>query len=737
MSDENQPNKDRRIGVLLPVPLGKTYDYALPEEFAGIGEGSFVRVPFGRRCMTGVVWNADLPSRGRIDSSKLKEIEGVLPLNPMSGETRRFIEWTAGYTMSASGAVLKMAMSVEDAFSDVEDAEGFSSVAGAEPPEGFRMTGARKKLLAAAGKEPATAAELARRAGVSSGGVKALAEAGLLRREKLSAVTFGVPDPETCGVRLSEKQAAAAEVLKSKAGAGFSATLLDGVTGSGKTEVYLEAAAETLSQKRQVLVLLPEIGLTGQWVDRFKRRFGCEPALWHSDMGAKARRETWKAVLDGRIRVLAGARSALFLPFPDLGLIIVDEEHDSSYKQEEGVVYHARDMAVVRAKLSGIPVILSSATPSLETVANVRNGRYGSVVLRERFGAAKMPEIRLIDMRKNPPENAGTVKSFLSPVLLNGIGKTLERGEQSLLFLNRRGYAPLVLCRKCGYRFQCTRCSAWLVEHRDGRRLECHHCGYSIPVPDVCPVCSESDSLVSCGPGVERISEEIKIRFPDARRLVVTGDLTSSPARLNETMRQIRDKEADIIIGTQILAKGHHFPNLTLVGVVDADLGLAGGDLRAGERTFQMLHQVAGRAGRAEKEGVVLMQTYDPENAVISALASGDAETFIQVESETREMLKMPPFGRLAALIVSGEDRDKTERAACLLGRTAPSGTGVRVLGPAPAPLALLRGKHRFRLLLQTDRSVRIQDVLRRWTESLEIPSSVRVKIDIDPYSFF
>lgn len=737
MSVKNQPNKKRRVGVLLPVPLGGAYDYALPEGVSDIAAGSFVRVPFGRRQMTGVVWKTDLSGEGRVDDEKLKEISEIYPFSPLDAENRRFIDWVASYTMSAAGAVLKMAMSIDDVFSGVGETEGFAKNEGAVPVAGFRMTPAREKLLAAASAVPESAAALARKAGVSANGVQALFKAGLLKKEKMTSETFETPDPAFGGVALNEEQQKASDFLKSKINAGFSVTLLDGVTGSGKTEVYLEAAAKALECGRRVLVLLPEIGLTGQWVERFRRRFGISPALWHSDMGAKKRRETWKAVLDGRIRVLAGARSALFLPFSDLGLIVVDEEHDASYKQEDGVIYHARDMAVVRAKISDIPIVLSSATPSLETVANVNAGRYEKTVLHHRFGAAKLPDVRLIDMRRDPPEDTASLKSFLSPVLLEHIKNTLFRDEQSLLFLNRRGYAPLVLCRKCGYRFQCTHCSAWLVEHREAGRLECHHCGYSVPVPEACPVCGETDSLASCGPGVERISEEIQVRFPQARRLIVTGDMTSSPDRLNKAMRRIRDHEADIIIGTQILAKGHHFPDLTLVGIVDADLGLAGGDLRAGERTYQMLSQVAGRAGRADKKGLVLMQSYEPDNAVISALACGDAQAFIQAETESREAFHMPPFGRMAALVVSGEDRSMTEQAAYSLGKSAPYMQGVRVLGPAPAPLALLRGKYRYRLLLQTERNVRIQNVLSEWLESVKIPSSVRVKVDIDPYSFF
>ena len=504
----------------------------------------------------------------------------------------------------------------------------------------------------------------------------------------------------------------------------------------GKNGSYFDMIARALKQGKQALILLPEIGLTGQWLERFERRFGTKPAVWHSDLSQRVRRETWKAVLTGEVRVLAGARSALFLPFPELGAIIVDEEHDASYKQEDGVVYQARDMAVVRAKLENIPIVLSSATPSLETRINVQTGKYKEVVLPNRFGQAVLPDIHLIDMRRDAPEKIGEAKSFLSPVLVNEMKTTLEKGEQALLFLNRRGYAPLVLCRKCGHRFQCPHCSAWLVEHRNGRRLECHHCGYSLPVPEICPVCGEAE-LASCGPGVERISEEITLRFPEAKQLVVTSDLNASASEMAELMRRIHDHEADIVIGTQILTKGHHFPDLTLVGVIDADLGLSGGDLRAGERTFQMLHQVAGRAGRAEKKGQVFLQTFDPENQIMRAMKTGSAEQFLSAEAQSRQMLKMPPFGRLAALIVSGASQEQTQRAAVLLGKTAPSGNGMRVLGPAPAPLALLRGKYRYRLLLQTEKQIKIQQVLRHWLSSVSLPSSIRIQTDVDPYSFF
>lgn len=731
MSDKNQSNKNR-LRVLLPLPLSGAFDYACPESLAKPDAGAFVRVPFGNRTMTGVVWDSGAPSG--VDESRIKNISGACDLPPMTESNRRLIDWVADYTLSAPGAVLKMAMSVDDVFTGVGETEGY--VKSAVPPE-IKMTAARRKVLDVLTQTPQTAAEIARLAGVSASVVAGLAQQGALTPEKIRPVVFERPRPDSNAVTLSAGQKAAADALSGSVGAGFSATLLNGVTGSGKTEVYFDMIARALEQGRQALILLPEIGLTGQWLERFERRFGVLPALWHSDLSRRVRRETWKAVLNGNVRVLAGARSALFLPFSELGAIIVDEEHDPSYKQEDGVIYQARDMAVVRAKLENIPVVLSSATPSLETRVNVLNGKYREVVLPDRFGKAVLPTIDLIDMRRFPPENKGEMKSFLSPVLLNEIERTFERGEQSLLFLNRRGYAPLVLCRKCGHRFQCPNCSAWLVEHRDGKRLECHHCGYRIPAPDACPVCGEEGELTSCGPGVERIGEEIAARFPAARRLVVSGDLNATASEMAELMRRIHDREVDIVIGTQILTKGHNFPDLTLVGVVDADLGLAGGDLRAGERTFQMLHQVAGRAGRADKKGRVFLQTFDPDNNIMRALESGDADDFLDAEIRTRELLKMPPFGRLAGIVVSASSRETAQRAANLLGRRAPAGDGVRVLGPTPAPLALLRGKYRFRLLLQTGRRVKIQAVLQDWLSRVSLPSSVRVQTDVDPYSFF
>ncbi|PPQ31653.1 primosomal protein N' [Rhodopila globiformis] len=512
----------------------------------------------------------------------------------------------------------------------------------------------------------------------------------------------------------------------------FSVTLLDGVTGSGKTEVYLEAIATCLRQGRQALVMLPEIALSSQWTERFERRFGVAPAVWHSDLPSRTRKITWQAVAEGKAPVVVGARSALFLPFPDLGLVVVDEEHEAAFKQQDGVVYNARDMAVVRARLSGCAAILVSATPSLETVINVETGRYAHLRLAARHAGARLPQISLVDLRETPAERG----RFLAPPLIQAVKQTLERGEQAMLFLNRRGYAPLTLCRACGHRMQCPNCTAWLVEHRTRHRLLCHHCGHTLPIPEECPACGMRDSLTPVGPGIERITEEAAAVFPEARRMVMASDTISGPHAAAAAAHAIEAREVDLIIGTQLVAKGWHFPHLTFVGVVDADLGLAGGELRASERTVQLLHQVAGRAGRAEAPGQVMLQTFIPDHPVMQALLDGDLDAFMETEAESRRDGEWPPFGRLAALIVSADTAILADTVARDLGRAAPHGDGVLVLGPAPAPMALLRGRHRRRLLLKVRRDMAVQPILRSWLASVRVPAGARVDVDVDPISF-
>ncbi|MDF3075463.1 MAG: primosomal protein, partial [Alphaproteobacteria bacterium] len=501
---------------------------------------------------------------------------------------------------------------------------------------------------------------------------------------------------------------------------------------AGKTEVYFEAVASALKQGRQVLVLLPEIALSAQWLGRFEQRFGALPGEWHSDLTGLERRRTWRAVQAGAAKVVVGARSALFLPFRDLGLIVIDEEHESAFKQEDGVIYNARDMAIVRARAENVPAVLVSATPSLESLVNAEAGRYDLQHLPARHGDVSLTKIEAIDLRKHPPMR----QQFLSPVLIEATRETLANDKQALLFLNRRGYAPLTLCRTCGHRVECPNCTAWLVEHRFRGRLICHHCGFNTPRPVECPACGAQESLVACGPGVERLQEEVKLHFPEARVMVLASDLIASPRAAQALIQQIAEHEVDVVIGTQIVAKGHHFPDLALVGVVDADLGLSGGDLRAAERTFQLLYQVAGRAGRTNGDGRALLQTYQPEHPVIAALASGRRERFLEAEKRARADAGMPPYGRLAALILSSEDESQVETAARATGAAAPHLDGVRVLGPAPAPLALLRGRHRRRLLLQTRREVDIQAVLQAWLADVALPNAVRLQVDVDPYSF-
>ncbi|HET6619383.1 MAG TPA: primosomal protein N' [Dongiaceae bacterium] len=720
---ESEPATDRRIGVLLPLPLSGAYDYLVPDGIE-VATGDFVEVPLGSRSVLGVVWGE---AKDDVPRGKLKRIEAKIEVAPLPEISRRFIDWVAGYCLSAPGAVLKMAMSVSDAFKPERSLKAYA----AGDPASGQVTAARQRVLDALADVPSMLpGELARAAGVTPSVLARMAELGQLRIvAQPLAKPFGQPDPDLPAARLSPAQRAAAdELIQAHAGV----TLLDGVTGSGKTEVYFEAIAACLKRGKQALILLPEIALTAQWLERFTERFGAAPGQWHSELTGLERRLTWRAVLRGDAKVVVGARSALFLPYRDLGLIIVDEEHEQAFKQEDGVVYQARDMAVVRGHLAQIPVILASATPSLETMHNVETGRYRFLHLPDRHGPAQLPEVRLIDLRREPPPR----QSWLSPPLREAVRATLERKEQALLFLNRRGYAPLTLCRACGHRLQCPNCSAWLVEHRYLGRLQCHHCGFESPPPAKCPACQAEGSMAACGPGVERVAEEAAALFPEASRLILTSDTASGPAKTAELLRMIAHREVDLVIGTQIIAKGHHFPNLTLVGVVDADLGLSGGDLRAAERTFQLLHQVAGRAGRADLAGLVLIQTYDPSRAVMQALKAGDRDRFYALEAEERKLAGMPPFGRLAAVILSGGDPDAVDRLGQHLARSAPHQDGLQVLGPAPAPLALLRGRHRRRFLVKTRRDLAPQAVLRKWLSGVKTRGDLALEIDIDPYSF-
>ena len=720
------------IGVMLPLPFNEAFDYKAETE---LPLGTIVRVPWGREEQIGVVWHHGKTSQ--LPDNKIKPIIEKFDFPPLSKALMQFVKFVAEYNMAFIGLVLKMVISSKAIFDDSQT-ETLYTLSGKTLSEAkLKNSDARWHVCELLKHAPYTRKEICQGAGVGMSVVNTLISAGVLKpivREKQKY--FAPPKGDFCKVSLTPEQEAAASILCDKVNQGFSVTLLDGVTGSGKTEVYFEAVAKALDAGKQVLILVPEIALTTQWLARFEKRFGVKPACWHSGLGQRERIDTWKAIIQNRVKVIVGARSALFLPYPNLGLMVIDESHDHSFKQEDVVNYQGRDMAVVRAKLEQFPLILSTATPDLETVCNVEEGKYSSVQLTSRYAAAQLPEVKVIDLKKDKPQKGSWGASWLSPTLVTALKENLEKNEQSMLFLNRRGYAPLTICRDCGHRIQCPNCTAWLTEHKKANRLICHHCGYSMPIPKSCPECHSEDGLAACGPGVERIAEEVSKRFPDAKIAVISSDITSSLKEVSEVFDKMEKGEVDILIGTQILAKGHHFPSLTLVGIVDADLGLMGSDLRATERTYQLLSQVSGRAGRAEKKGFVYLQTLYPDNAVLQALIHNDRNRFLDLEKQSRKILRMPPFGKLAAIIVSGANQDMTEKTAILLGQTAPNNDYISTLGPAPAPIYMLRNKYRYRLLLKTTKNIKIQSVIKEWLKRVQAPNNVRIEVDIDPYSF-
>ncbi len=719
-----------RARILVLHPALDVLDYRVPPGMS-VEPGSIVVAPIGPRQFAGVVWEPDRLSGGEeIGDNRLRNLLAVADAPPIPAPVRRLIEWAADYYIAPHSAVLRMALSSSAAFEGAPTVVEYRAT-GVAPG---RLTPQRAQALERIGDRQGLVRELATIADVSDAVIRGLVKAGAIEAVVVDTDTpYPLPDPDFAPPHLSPEQADAASILRQAVGVeAFQPFLLDGVTGSGKTEVYFEAVAAALAAGKQSLVLLPEIALTEPFLRRFADRFGCEPVAWHSGLRQSQRRRARRAIASGQAMVTVGARSALFLPYPNLGAIIVDEAHETSFKQEDGVHYHARDVAVMRGLFEQCPVILASATPAIETRHQVELGRYEELKLPGRYGAAELPEIEAIDLIHEPPERG----RWLAPRLVLAMDATLERGEQALLFLNRRGYAPLTLCRACGHRFQCPNCTAWMVEHRLIRRLTCHHCGHTTPTPEICPECEAEDSLVACGPGVERIADEAAALWPNARVAIVTSDTLWSPAKAAEFVHRMEHGEIDIVVGTQLVTKGYHFPNLTLVGVVDADLGLDGGDLRASERTFQQIMQVSGRAGRGEKPGKVFIQTHAPDAQVMQALVSGDSEAFYAAETQARREADAPPYGRYAAIIVSSEDKGSAEEIARMIGRAAPKLPEVLVYGPAPAPLAMLRGRHRFRLLIHAKRAFDVQDMIREWLGSLEWPAKVRVAVDVDPYSF-
>ena len=722
-----------RVRVLLLNAALGPLDYRVPHGMH-VEPGSIVLAPLGPRQLAGVVWEPErMPSDAEVGDNRLRNLAGAYDLPPLGAPLRRLIEWTASYYLAPPAAVLRMALASASALDDRRVVVEYR-IALAVPTNGVRMTPQRQQALERIGERQGLIRELAFIADVSDAVIRGLVKAGAIEAVEVAIDDpFAAPDPDHAPPALSRAQQDAARALVADVEASsFAPTLLDGVTGSGKTEVYFEAIAAALRAGRQSLVLLPEIALTEPFLRRFEARFGHAPVAWHSGLRQSQRRRAWRAIATGDALVTVGARSALFLPYPDLALIVVDEAHETSFKQEDGVHYHARDVAVMRARFEGCPVVLATATPAIETRQQVALGHYKELKLPGRYGAAQLPHIAAIDLTNDEPPRG----RWLAPTLVTALEDVLERREQALLFLNRRGYAPLTLCRHCGHRFQCPNCTAWMVEHRLVERLQCHHCGHVERPPQRCPECDEPDMLVACGPGVERIADEVAELFPEARRAIVTSDTLWSPAKAAEFVGRMEAGEIDIVIGTQLVTKGYHFPNLTLVGVIDADLGLQGGDLRAAERSFQQIAQVAGRAGRGSKPGRVLIQTREPTAPVIAALVAGDAESFYAAETESRRDAGAPPFGRLAAIIVSSEDLREAQTSATAIARAQPRVEGMEVYGPAAAPLAMLRGRHRMRLLVRARRALDVQDVLRDWLGQVEHPRGVRVAVDVDPYSF-
>lgn len=722
----------RVASILFPLPLPEPFDYFVPDTLA-VTVGSYVRAPLGPHERTGVVWAIKDPDESGEPARTLKSLTHAFDVPPMTEPMRKFIEFGARYNVAGRGALLSMALRARGGLSPSPQQTVYLPTD--KPPQ--RLTPAREKVLEHIDAEhPRSASALAEAAGVSASVVKGLAKSGsLIAKTVATDLPYHPPKALSGGPTLTEEQSHAGHILIDavKQG-GFHPFLLDGITGSGKTEVYFEAIAAALETDpaAQILVLLPEIALTQAVLSRFEARFGAPPVPWHSGLSEPQRRRAWRETTHGRARIIAGARSALFLPFAKLRLIIVDEEHDSSFKQEDGVRYHARDMAVMRARLEDAAIVLASATPALETTVNAQTGRYKRLSLKARPGAARLPEIALVNLRDTPPEKG----HWLSPPLRTALTETLANGEQSLLFMNRRGYAPLVICRACGERLKSPGTESWLTEHRYTNRLVCHLTGWSMPKPDTCPMCGAKDSLMGVGPGVERVAEEVRTLLPQARIEIFSSDTAQGGVGTRDIITRMASGAIDILVGTQIVAKGHNFPGLTLVGVVDADSGLSGGDLRAGERTYQLLSQVAGRAGRADKPGRALIQTYDPDNPAMQALALGDRDGYLEIERETREMLNLPPYGRMAAMILSAPSEEMAKEIGLIAGKAAPHGEGIVVYGPAPAPIGVLRGRHRLRFLVTAPRNRDLSAYMAAWLKATKLPNAARISVDIDPYSF-
>ncbi len=716
------------VGVLPSAPIDGLLDYRVSG--SEVDTGSFVLVPLGPRKVVGVVWDK---GDGNFDPSRIRPIIKVLDVPGLDDNFRLFLEKVAEYNLVSLSSTLARLTRLPEP-TEGPKVEKCCRWDGNLPS---KMTPTREKVFKflKPGREYPIK-DVITEAGVGMDVLKRLESGGFIQfSEKLIKDEVPVFNLEGNTVELNDEQRSATEkifcILDREE---FSPILLKGVPGAGKTEVFLEVIARTLKEGKQVLVLLPEIALTSQIIKRFNDRFGVAPFEWHSSVSKVQKRKIWRMAGEGTAQLVVGARSALFLPFSNLGLIVVDEEHDSSYKQDSGIIYNARDMAVLRASLYKANIILVSATPSLESLVNVTRGKYERVDLLSRFGDATLPEIDIIDM-KGETDTSG---KWISGALIKEISDRLQKGEQSLLFLNRRGYAPITVCTNCGNQVGCTDCDARLVEHRYFNEMICHQCGARSVVPKKCPDCHAEGMMVPLGPGIERLAEEVKSIFKEARIEVLSSDLVESPMQLKDTLEKISKGEMDIIIGTQIIAKGHNFPYLTLVAVIDADVGLQGGDFRAAERTFQIIRQVTGRSGRADIPGIALLQTWNPDHPVIQAITSNNDGAFWEAESREREVTGSPPFSQYIGVIVSGKDVDEVEGFSMALAQDSKPlmDENYELYGPAPAPIARIQGRVRYRLLIKAERSLRVQRAIRMWLNQFKIPGSIRLTIDVDPQRF-
>ncbi|MBQ4070523.1 MAG: primosomal protein N' [Alphaproteobacteria bacterium] len=722
------------VKVLIPNIVNTGYDYRLT---APANLGSFVMVTVMNRPYVGIVWGI---GDSGLPATKIKDVTRVFDVS-LPVTDLQWIQRMSDWTLMPLGAVLRLIVNVPDVFAPPQ----MDALYGFNFDTTARMTDARQSVcdaFASNDNEPMTVSDIQNIARVTSSVVRTMIKNGILipagqQVKNKPTETFVYQDSGNI-VLNSEQQSAADAIGSAIASGGFGVHLLDGITGSGKTQVYFDAAWRAYSRGKSVLLMMPEIALTAQFMSRFASRFGAPPVVWHSNLTSARRRQIWRDVLDGKIRMVVGTRSALFLPWQDLGLIVIDEEHDSSYKQEDMGNYHARDMAILRAKIAGFPVVLASATPAAETLENVAQGKYTHLRLTSRFGGAQMPDIQCIDLRENRPVpymlNGTEQTGYLSEPLCHQISETLSAGRQVMLFINRRGFAPIVQCKKCGWVATCSDCSVGMTYHKRVGKLLCHICGRTAPMAKQCPECGTDVSMR--GVGLEKIQEEVNARFPSARTALVSSDTISSRQSLERLVHKMECGEIDIVIGTQILAKGHHFPNLTLVGVVDSDMGLFGTDFRAAEHTFQQLFQVAGRAGRGEIAGQVLLQTYQPDHPVLTAICACDRDTFMATDMAGRRAAQMPPYGQLIALIVEGEKEHVLHQYCAALAAAAPNLSGARIMGPITAQVYQVRTWYRMRFLIAGGATAQLQPVVAHWLAKVKQPANIRVKIDVNPINF-